>query len=166
MRTLGFVAVALFLSLILRAWCFETFRMPGEAMAPGIRPGDLVFVLKTPLSVPKARGAVVVFAPADDPESVLIRRVVALGGETVEMKSDGVYVNGARVPGPLGDRGELPTTSLIQVAPNEVFVMPDSRSPSSAHRLGSERVATQQLMGVARWVWFSTLEKGRWFRPI
>lgn len=77
----------------------QTFRVPSSSMLPTIEIGDHLFVDKvTPLWRPIARGELVVVKYPCDPRVPYIKRVIAIGGDTVEVRCDVVYVNGTAVP--------------------------------------------------------------------
>jgi signal peptidase I len=59
-----------------------------------------------------ARGDIVLLHPADG-EGTVIRRIIGLPGEEVELRNEDVYVNGARVEEPW-----LPSELLQKVDPN------------------------------------------------
>lgn len=93
-----------------RAFVVEAFKIPSESMYPTVQINDYILVnkfiygLRVPLSYAKlferspARGDVIVFVMPCAPTQDYIKRVVALAGDTVEVRCDVVYVNGAAVP--------------------------------------------------------------------
>jgi signal peptidase I len=122
-RFLVKLAVAVF---ILRSFIFAPFSIPSESMLPRLLIGDYLFVTKwnygysrwsLPYGFPPipgrllgrnpARGDVVVFrspdpAPGDtDPEHAdhdVIKRVIGLPGDTIQMRRGQVILNGVPVP--------------------------------------------------------------------
>jgi len=77
----------------------QSFRVPSSSMYPTIEIGDHLFVDKvTPLWRPIARGELVVVKYPCNPSVPYIKRVIAVGGDTVEVRCDVIYVNGAPVP--------------------------------------------------------------------
>ncbi|HEY3358851.1 MAG TPA: signal peptidase I [Polyangia bacterium] len=101
---------AVFLALFLRAFVVEAFTIPSGSMIPTLQVGDDIFVAKAAygLRVPlteralfvwsrPSRGDVVVFSHPQDGQDI-IKRVVALGGDTVMLRRGILYVNGAAVP--------------------------------------------------------------------
>lgn len=122
-RFLVKLAVAVF---ILRSFIFAPFSIPSESMLPRLLIGDYLFVTKwnygysrwsLPYGFPPipgrlfgrdpARGDVVVFrspepAPGDtDPEHAdhdVIKRVIGLPGDTIQMRGGQVILNGVPVP--------------------------------------------------------------------
>jgi signal peptidase I len=73
----------------------EVFRIPGASMEPNIAPGTRLLVDKTAYRTgPIRRGDVVVFTNPDERYQAYIKRVVALPGDTIEIRDDTVLVNG------------------------------------------------------------------------
>lgn len=74
--------------LLVRALALEAFVIPTGSMAPTIGNGDRILVDKLPLTTPPAKGDIVVFRYAADPERRFIKRIVAIEGEAI----DGIVV--------------------------------------------------------------------------
>ena len=101
------IAIAVLLALLLRGFVLEACEIPSGSMIPTLYVGDKIFVNKLVYNVripffnhslfkigePK-RGDVAVFVYPHNPSDNFVKRVVALPGDTVEVKSDFVYVNG------------------------------------------------------------------------
>jgi signal peptidase I len=85
-----------YLPVFVRENVVQAFRIPTKAMEPTLRVGDGILVKKFAKYVPK-RGDLVVFICPQDRSRVFIKRLVAIGGETVEIRGDGVYINGNRL---------------------------------------------------------------------
>jgi signal peptidase I len=118
-RNLAPLTAAALIVFTARASLADHYRVPTGSMEPTVHVGDHIVVSKIAygLRIPltdrwlvsfssPARGDVVVLDPPDDPESqaeesgaadVLLKRVVALGGETVEVRGGIVYIDGRRV---------------------------------------------------------------------
>src|SRR5579875_2432421 len=102
-----FIVVALFaLTFIL-----QPFRIPSESMVPTLRVGDFLMVDKQSYEPEGAlswllppstihRGDLMVFHYPVDPSMHLVKRVVALPGDRVQMKHGGVWINEQPVNGP------------------------------------------------------------------
>ena len=96
---------------VLRSFVAEPFRIPSSSMMPTLQDGDLILVNKftwglrmpvfdtvlIPVSKPK-RGDPIVFRYPEDPTKDYIKRVVAIGGDTVEYTAKKVTINGKAVP--------------------------------------------------------------------
>jgi len=93
----GGVLVTGAIGLVLRTHVIVAFKLPSSWMAPTFEPGDRVLVDKTHRGGVQ-RGEVIVFRHPCAPQRVFIERAVALGGDTVEVRCDVLYVNGAAVP--------------------------------------------------------------------
>jgi signal peptidase I len=81
--------------LALRGFALEAFKVPASSMSPTLEVGDHLMADK--LSVRwrgVARGEVVVFQMPCEPGRDFVKRVIALGGESVEVRCNLVYVNG------------------------------------------------------------------------
>ena len=79
------VAIAIVLSLVIRSFVAHAFHVESSSMEPTLAPGDRILVNK--LADNPSRGDLVVFSR---PDGDLVKRVVALEGETVYFFDDGV----------------------------------------------------------------------------
>ncbi len=97
-------------------------------MEPALRPGD--YVVATHHSDPPARGDIVVFPHPRHADFELVKRVVALPGETVVIADGRVFVDGASLPEPWAHGTTKPAGSWS--LRNEIFVLGDQRERSDA----------------------------------
>ena len=87
------VVVAIAVALLIRESAFQAFEIPSASMEPTVVPGDRILVNKLSYRFGDVgRGDLVVFdrpedTPGDTPQ--LIKRVVGLPGETLEVREDG-----------------------------------------------------------------------------
>jgi signal peptidase I len=105
------IAVAVLIALLLRAFVVEAFKIPSGSMIPTMQVGDHIFVNKFIYGVripftktrffdwrkPK-RGEVIVFIYPREPEKDFIKRVVAVEGDSVEVRNNTLFINGKQVP--------------------------------------------------------------------
>jgi len=102
------IGVAVLAALVLKAFVIEAFKIPSSSMNPTLEIGDHIFVSKLPYGIRLPwsddplltfgrpdRGEVIVFTYPCDPSRDYIKRVLAVAGDTVEVRCNVVYVNGA-----------------------------------------------------------------------
>lgn len=136
-RTVSLIvfSVAIWALLIYGFVFFQLVRVPTGAMANTIVPGDHLIVKKRAFGEIK-RGDIVVISYPDDPERY-IKRVIGLPGETIEIRSQSIYINGTELPerrviikdDPLLEAGELEELSSSGDGMYRVFYLPrDSKN--------------------------------------
>lgn len=131
-RRRGFAAAALGIAVlaVARSWGkVRRYAIAEGSMAPALSPGDWV-VARRLTSIPK-RGAIVVFPHPDGRGTELVKRVVALPGETVAIANGQVHVDGSVLAEPWADGPTLPDGDWA-LSPHEVFVLGDARPRSTA----------------------------------
>jgi signal peptidase I len=84
------------LSLGLRVFVVEAFKIPAGSMIPTLEVGDHIFVNK--MNKKGAYGDVVVFPFPEQPDQDFIKRVIARGGDEVRVVSGHPIINGWSVP--------------------------------------------------------------------
>ena len=136
----GAAVAMLVLYAFLRSFVMESYSIPTESMAPYLDPGDRVLVSKMSYRLHEVhRGDVVVFKAPRKAAAVgadrLIKRVIALPGETVESKDGKIYVNDQAL-----DESYLPkATTTDNVARQKLpagryWMMGDNRGNSADSR--------------------------------
>jgi len=134
------VGGALVVALVIRAFFLAAFYIPSESMVPTLEKGDRVLVNKLSYKLHDVhRGDVVVFErPPNEPDNGikdLIKRVVALPGETVEVRDCKVLINGNALEEPYVKQWTRTCTFAPKtIGDNEVFVMGDNRDDSQDSR--------------------------------
>ena len=114
------------------------FYVGSESMVPTLKVWDRVLINKLAYDLEEPlRGDIVLFESPDGGEDPLIKRVVGLPGETVELRNGELFVDGERVEEPYLDRkacvsGKPKTCSFgpLEVPEGYVFVMGDNRAHS------------------------------------
>jgi len=113
-----------------------SFKVYGTSMLPTIEEGEYIMVSKaTYFFNPPHRGDIIVFDSPQDPKTDLIKRVIGLPGDTVEIRNSKVWVNGT----PLNESYTLEPPYYMypeQVIPaDHYFVLGDNRNNSAdSHR--------------------------------
>jgi len=131
---------ALVVALVVKTFLIQAFYIPSESMDPTLRVGDRVLVNKLSYRTGDIeRGDIVVFArpggPGADGIADLIKRVVALPGETVEGREGSVYVDGERLDEDYLQPGVSTTPFPPYTVPEDhLWVMGDNRGASDDSR--------------------------------
>jgi signal peptidase I len=141
---LGVIGGGIAIALLVEAFLIQAFWIPSPSMEPTLDVGDRVLVNKLSYKFHDVNhGDVVVFerppgASTGENGEIkdLIKRVIAVEGDTIEAKEGEVYVNGEQLdedylePGTATDN--LP---LTRIPDGEVFVMGDNRTNSEDSRI-------------------------------
>ncbi len=131
------------IALVVEAFLVQAFWIPSPSMVPTLEVGDRVLVNKLAYKLHDVhRGDVVVFTrpPAarngtDSEIKDLIKRVVAVGGDTIEGRDGRVYVNGELIDEPYLEPGtRTETLPPMTIPEGQVFVMGDNRENSEDSR--------------------------------
>ena len=149
---------AVALAVLIKSFLIQPFEIPSQSMHPTLQVGDRVMVSKVSyLSGEPARGDVVVFSPPgrvepdrnlaeivwnevreafgwyDISEADLIKRVIATGGDTLQIRGDELWLNGELLEEHyLGSHSDEHLT--VKVDEGHMFVMGDNRARSSDSR--------------------------------
>ncbi len=103
-------------TIALRVFVFELFNIPASSMSPTLRVGDSVLALKYGAHVTPERGALRIFRFPVDPSKDFVKRVVAVAGDRVRVRPDGVIERNGQAlprcalgawPGAVGEAGAL-----------------------------------------------------------
>ncbi len=146
-KTAVTIAVAVLLALGIRAFVFQTFFIPSSSMVPTLDIGDRILVQKAFFSWHDVReGDIVVFThpPLDHcpgPEKGdLVKRVIALPGQTIYSSGNRIYIDGHRLAEPyLPHHDPLGRPIATRQAPFKVpagqfYVLGDNRAISCDSR--------------------------------
>jgi len=145
--------IAVMLSLFVRTFLFEAFRIPTPSMESTLLVGDHLIVDKFALAprfdfeeggvLPMRqirRGEVVIFKFEREPEKDYVKRVVGLPGDEIKVENKLLFVNGKQAVEPYAhhtdpevvpERDFLPA---VKIPPGHYFVMGDNRDNSADSR--------------------------------
>jgi signal peptidase I len=149
---------------------YETFRVASSAMSPTLETGELFVSDSWRYHSHAVRvGEIVVFERPESPGVKYIKRVVAVAGDTIELKDGVLYRNGQEVRepylhAPMSFRGNSRNIALSTLGPGWFYVLGDYRDNSmDSRQWGPFR--TTSLRGRAQYIWLSS-ENGcvRWGR--
>lgn len=145
------LALAVVISVVLNLFVVQVTEVRQRSMEPTLLQSDRVLVSKVDyrISQPEA-GDIVVFDPELDTQIPYVKRIVAVGGDVVDLRDGALYVNGVAVDGAEA-RGEThpqspQVTYPFTVSPGHFFALGDNRAHSSDSRsFGEQR--NDQIIG-------------------
>lgn len=128
---------------VVKPFVMESFYIPSESMVPTLKVGDRVLVIKFVyrFEVPNRGDIVILNAVEGNKQETLIKRVVGLPGNKIELRRGKLYLNGQRQNEPYVVnkacvRGMPKTCSYgpVTVPEGRYFVMGDNRAKSEDSR--------------------------------
>jgi len=183
------ILIAILIALFIRTFVVQAFKIPSGSMIPTLQIGDHILVNKfiygvkipllrttlIPLMEPK-RGDIVVFIYPEDRSKDFIKRLIAVAGDTVEIRDKKILLNGKPYEDPHGvhtDEVILPSSMQkrdnfgpVTVPEGSIFVMGDNRDHSYDSRFFGF-VDLKDVMGKAMivyWSWNGEENTVRWGR--
>ncbi len=126
---------ALVIAVLVRGFIIEPFLVNGPSMEPNLWTGERLFVSKLSYRFGKPqRGDIVMFKYPLNQNKDYVKRVIAVGGDTIEMRLGRVYINGHEVPEPFVRFPGLYDMAAQVVPEGTIFVMGDNRTNSEDSR--------------------------------
>jgi signal peptidase I len=183
------IIIAILIAFFIRTFIVQAFKIPSGSMKPTLLIGDHILVnkfiygVKIPfirknmisISEPK-RGDVIVFIYPEDRSKDFIKRVIGVGGDTIEIRNKkiflnglpfqdthGVYVDDFIIPGTIQPRDNF---GPMTVPKGAVFAMGDNRDQSYDSRFWGV-VDLKEVLGKAfimYWSWNREEHNVRWSR--
>ena len=129
------VIIAIIAALLIITFVFETVRVDGYSMNPTLNNNDRLIVEKVTyyFRQPEPGDIVVIKYPANTEEK-FIKRVVAVQGNTVEIKNNTLYINGIAKKENYILEDTMSDFSKVTVPQGTIFVMGDNRNNSRDSR--------------------------------
>lgn len=156
-RRLVWVAVVVVCMLGVRAGIAEPLSVHSDSMSPMLHDGDVIVVDKLTYQWRDPRRGEVVVVRVLDSDALIIKRVVAVAGDSVGLDDGRLVVNGAAVAEPYANHTGMDGAYYgpITVADGHVFVLGDNRHDSTDSRLLGP-IAMSSISGrMAARVWSS-----------
>jgi signal peptidase I len=173
-------------AVLARGLVVQAFKIPSGSMLPTLQIGDYVLVnpLRYGLRLPWFRGwllrwsdprpgDVIVFAGSKQPVQDYVKRVVAVGGEIVEIRNKQVLVDGRPRDVPEGYftngsehvqfDGPRDNFGPAAIPPGQVFVLGDNRDQSVDSRFWGS-VDVDEVEGKAFLIYWSADGEDGWVR--
>ena len=145
------IVIAVVIALLLKTFVMTLAKVDGSSMEPTLQDGDRMYVNK--LFYKPERGDVVIVKSGQPKEPFFIKRVIAVGGDTlyIDLDTGDVYVNGEVIDEPyisepifdtgrytylydLEKQGKFSRENPLVIPEGEVFVMGDNRNNSKDSR--------------------------------
>lgn len=155
------VVIALSIFLVVYLFLLQPHQVNGESMVPNFQNKEYLLTDKISYKVGKPqRGDVVVFHSPPAANCAVgtgcdfIKRVLGLPGDRVEVKENGVWVNGVKLTEPYIPSnfetlpGAFTKGKVISLGPDEYFVSGDNRPYSSDSRAWGP-ITSEEIVGKA-----------------
>jgi signal peptidase I len=130
------IVLSLIIFLLIRQ-VVQNYRIESHSMEPNFYEGQFILVNKLAyrLGSPQ-RGDVIVFQNPNNPDEDYIKRVIALPGDTLEIRDQHIIINGEvqDEPYPLNEFQPNTVYGPEVIQPNHLFVMGDNRPNSRDSR--------------------------------
>ena len=152
------IAVAMAVFIVSRT-AIQSFVIVGISMEPSFEEGQRLIINKAVYRFREpARGDVIVFHPPNNQRTDYIKRIIALPGDTVEIKGEAVYVNDSQLYEPYIKDSPSYTLPQTEIPDNNYFVLGDNRNNSNDSH-NDWTVERTDIIGKA---WLSIWPPGEW----
>jgi signal peptidase I len=137
----------------------QSFVVVGDSMEPSFEDGQRLIVNKAIYRLDEPhRGDVIVFCPPISQHADFIKRIIALPGDTVEIKEGTVYINDIALDESYTKAPPSYTYQEEKVPEGEYFVLGDNRNNSNDSHSGWT-VSRKDIVGKA---WLSIWPASKW----
>ncbi len=150
------VVIAILLSILVRTFLFEIYVVEGISMVPTLNDKERIIVTKTHNTISDYnRGDIIVIDFSKDYGKDIVKRIIAVAGDTIEICEGKVVVNGNNIAEDYLNQLTEGRYELTTVPAGAVFVMGDNRSHSLDSRDTRIGFITEtQIKGKAVWaIW-------------
>jgi signal peptidase I len=149
---------AVLIAFLINFFLAQATQVHGQSMEPTLHSDQRLVVEKVSYRFHGPRhGDIVVLKSPQQSTELLIKRVIGLPGETVEIRQGRVYINGQELDEPYLERSTGGNWGPIIIPPLQVFVLGDNRSFSNDSRAFGV-VPIENIVGRA-WVSYWPLDK-------
>ena len=152
---------AVLLALLLNTFVMVFAHVPSGSMESTIPAGSLVIGSRLSYrDAPPQRGDIIFFRHEETGNTLLIKRVVAVAGDTFQIKSGTVYINGAPEQASYATGAAGKDTDAVTVPEGKLLVLGDNREASRDSRYWEDPFVDQQdVVGQAAYLLLPALKK-------
>jgi len=137
----------------------QSFVVVGISMYPSFHNGQRLLVNKAVYHFHEPeRGDVIIFEPLNDKNTDYIKRIMALPGDTVEVKRGTVYINSSELDEPYIENPASYTIDRQKIPEDNYFVLGDNRDSSNDSHKGW-LVPRENIIGKT---WISIWPPNKW----
>jgi len=155
---LALIITAVVIFVLLQT-AIQSFVVVGASMEPTFEEGQRLMVNKAVYRLREPqRGEVIVFHPPNNQSPDYIKRIIALPGDTVEIKEGVIYINDSEINEPYIKEPPSYTHRQQEILENEYFVLGDNRNNSNDSHNGWV-VEREDIIGKA---WISMWPPSQW----
>ena len=131
-RSVFIIVAAVSAALAVDHFIFSAVRIVGNSMQPTLEKNDWVLVSRLPFE--PAYGDIVVFRKKDVSDETIVKRIIGIPGDTVEIKNGVIYINGEKKENDFSLISDEYNMEQITVDSDGYFVMGDNRAESNDSR--------------------------------
>jgi signal peptidase I len=181
------IFIAVLLALVIRQFAVQAFTIPSGSMMDTLLIGDYILVNKflygaeipfTDIHLPGIRAPrrsdIIVFKYPNDESRDFIKRIIAVGGDTVQVRDNHVWLNGHLLDEPYVRAGSFHSQASthcgylyacenLRVPAGSYFVMGDNRDNSQDSRYWGF-VKREKIRGKAFLIYWSWDGESHWLR--
>ena len=138
------VLPAILIVLVVNVFLAQATRVEGQSMEPNLHNNQRLIIEKISYRLHSpSRGDIVVIKMENRHSDPLIKRVVGLPGETIEIRDGHVYINGEKLNEPYLEQLTYGNTGPHVIVPGYIFVLGDNRGASNDSRsFGEVKIAS------------------------
>lgn len=156
--------LAALISILLLNFIISPYKISGNSMHPVLNDKDRILISK--IAVNKInRYDIVVFFKPDKSKKIIIKRIIGLPGEKIEIKKGDIYINDKEIPQPFLIKSKFYSDKSfnmkpIDIPPRNYFIIGDNRRDSQDSRTFG-LVKKENILGKAvfRYWPFSKMKK-------
>jgi signal peptidase I len=134
------ILIAAGVSIFLITYVASAYKIEGNSMERALKDQERVIITKLGVKNNINRYDIVVLYKPDEPKKSIIKRVIGLPGEIIEIRKGDVYINGKRLPEPyLPGEKDIMFRSIsmkpLLIQEDHYFVIGDNRTVSQDSRV-------------------------------